>query len=443
MSILLYETLDNVAISYDSFSKTDDIMISEASAEQNIDPNSLMVDIEAIHAMPHATRNYTRYTEKCLKNSVPFWTKPYNRPLIKHHNEKNGDIIGRVIDASYKTKDTLSNTPALVLTVNIPGEQAKADVKNGINQTVSIGVIAEDIRCSICGKPIELDSNGEVISCEHRKGHVYGKETAFWDIYSMEPKEISYVIVPSDMFASNIKSYPAVKNKPPRVSESHEEEGKINDMEIQEMESKLKAAEERASNLEAGFKALTESKQSLELQIKETAERAEAAVQKLNVTEAANTELVKKIETLEAANVELNNKISDLTNVKSDLESKAAEELKMREGLETELTSTKIALKESLIDTLQALRKVSGKVELDRETLKNREESSIRDSIADIKIEMQESVTPKIPGSVPNPTLAEEVDNNNDNAIKENKDSNVDLKAGLETIFMALAGARR
>lgn len=443
MSIILYETLDNIAIPYDSFPSQSDITISEAAIEQNIDPNSLMVDIEAIHAMPHATRNYTRYTEKCLKNSVPFWTKPYNRPLIKHHNEKNGDIIGRVVNASYKTKDTLSNTPALMLTVNIPGEQAKADVKSGINQTVSIGVIAEDVRCSICGKPIELDSDGNVISCEHKRGSVYGKETAFWDIYSMEPKEISYVIVPSDMFAGNIRSYPATKNKPPRVSESYKEEGKINSMDIQEMEVKLKAAEDRATNFEASFKALNDTKQNLELQVKEAVDKVEAVTQKLTLTETANTELTKKIETLEAANAELNTKISDLTNVKTDLENKAATEVKMREGLETELASTKIALKESLIDTLQALRKANGKVELDREQLKNREESSIRDSIADIKMEMQESTVLNVPGSVTNPALAEEANTTNVE-VKESNDSNdIDLKAGLETIFMAIAGARR
>lgn len=443
MSIILYETLDNIAIPYDSFPSQSDITISEAAIEQNIDPNSLMVDIEAIHAMPHATRNYTRYTEKCLKNSVPFWTKPYNRPLIKHHNEKNGDIIGRVVNASYKTKDTLSNTPALMLTVNIPGEQAKADVKSGINQTVSIGVIAEDVRCSICGKPIELDSDGNVISCEHKKGSVYGKETAFWDIYSMEPKEISYVIVPSDMFAGNIRSYPATKNKPPRVSESYKEEGKINSMDIQEMEVKLKAAEDRATNFEESFKALNDTKQNLELQVKEAVDKVEAVTQKLTLTETANTELTKKIETLEAANAELNTKISDLTNVKTDLENKAATEVKMREGLETELASTKIALKESLIDTLQALRKANGKVELDREQLKNREESSIRDSIADIKMEMQESTVLNVPGSVTNPALAEEANTTNVE-VKESNDSNdIDLKAGLETIFMAIAGARR
>ena len=445
MSIILYETLDSDMISYTTDSPTPDIMISEATVEQNIDPNSLMVDVEAIHAMPHSTRNYTRYTEKCLKNSVPFWTKPYNRPLIKHHNEEDGDIIGRVINASYKTTDTLSKTPALVLTVNIPGEQAKADVKNGINQTVSIGVIAKDVRCSICGKQIELDSEGHVISCEHRKGHTYGKETAFWDIYSMEPKEVSYVIVPSDIFACNISSYPATKSRPQKVNENYKEEGKIEDMEIKEMETKLKAAEDRASSLEAGFKVLTESKESLELKVKEASVQVEDITKKLSTAESINTELTKKIETLEAANAELTKKVSDLNSVQEELQNKVTEESKIREGLETELTCTKVSLKESLIDTLQALRKVGGKAELDRENLKNREESSIRDSIADLKLEMQESGDQKqVPGSIKSPALSEEADSAGNVSVKEtHESSNVDLKAGLENIFMAIAGAHK
>ena len=124
-----------------------------------IAPNSLMVDVEGIHAFPHATRNFTRYMPKCLKNSVPTWTHPYNRPLIKHHNEKNGKIIGRILNAEYKTKGTFSNTPALLFTVNVPGEDAKEDILNGTESTVSIGVIAHDVRCRILSiRPVVASS---------------------------------------------------------------------------------------------------------------------------------------------------------------------------------------------------------------------------------------------------------------------------------------------
>ena len=464
MAIMIHEYLDGNggigAAMTEATSFGSNINVSEAVAENNIAPDSLMVDIEAIHAMPHATRNYTRYSERCLKNSVPGWTKPYPRPLIKHHNEKDGDIIGRVVSAEYKTRDTFSNTPALLLTVNVPGEQAKADVKNGINRTVSIGVIAEDVRCSICGKQVELDDEGNVISCEHQRGHVYGKETAYWDIHSMEPKEVSYVIVPSDMFAGNVRSYPAIKAAPPKVTESFDSnieninttgKGESDNMDIKEMEAKVQAAEKKATDLEAGLKAMTESKGALDAKVKELTDAAAESTKKIEATEKANAELTAKIEALEAAKAELETKVNDMAEAAKAQEEKSAEELKMKEGLEAELSSTKVALKESLIDNLQALRKLTGKGELDADKLKNREESSIRDSIDDLKLEMAESssesthVDLPAPGSVQNPSMTEEAGETPEGkSMKESADTgNVDLKAGLENIFMAVARAHR
>ena len=467
MAIMIHEYLDGNggigAAMTEVANYTQGISVTEGAAENNIAPDSLMVDIEAIHAMPHATRNYTRYSEKCLKNSVPGWTQPYPRPLIKHHNEKDGDIIGRVISAEYKTRDTFSNTPALLLTVNVPGEQAKADVKNGLNRTVSIGVIAEDVRCSICGKQIELDDDGNVISCEHQRGHVYGKETAYWDIHSMEPKEVSYVVVPSDMFAGNVRSYPATKAAPPRVTESLDDDivagtidntskGESDNMDIKEMEAKVQAAEKKATDLEAGLKAMTESKGALDAKVKELTDAAAESTKKIEAAEKANADLTAKIEALEAAKAELETKVKDMTEAAKAQEEKMAEEVKMKEGLESELSSTKVSLKESLIDNLQSLRKLTGKSELDADKLKNREESSIRDSINDLKLEMAESVAGKeekelpAPGSVKNPAMTEEAKESTPagTSVKESADnSNVDLKAGLENIFMAVARAHR
>lgn len=446
MSITIYETLDVNVTNYDTSSFEPDIFLTEASLEQNIDPNSLMVDIEAIHALPYATRNYTRYTDKCLKNSVPGWTKPYNRPLIRHHNEKDGNVIGRVISASYKSNNTFSNTPALVLTVNVPDEKAKNDIKNGIDQTVSIGVIATDVRCSICGKPIELDDNGDVISCDHKRGQVYDKETAYWDVHAMNPKEVSYVIVPSDIFAGNIRSYPATKNKATNFSESYEEEREITNMDMKEMETKLKTAEDESSKLKDGIKALSDMKESLEGQLKEISSKLESSDKQLSVVQSENVVLKSKIETIEAQNTEFNTKINDLNDIKKDLEDKLNDELKMKEGLESELTAIKVSLKEALIDNLQYLRQINGKIALDKDQLINREESSIRDSIADLKLEMKESSTVQNkPGSVPNPALSEEADDkiSDDKISTKESASSTDLRAELENIFMAVAGARK
>ena len=103
----------------DKFIKTNEIKtplnLTEATIETNvsdeaIDPNSLMVEIEGIHAYPHATRNFTRYMSKCLKNSISLWTTPYRRPLIKHHNEETGKLLVVYVPQNIKLLNFIGNT---------------------------------------------------------------------------------------------------------------------------------------------------------------------------------------------------------------------------------------------------------------------------------------------------------------------------------------------
>lgn len=136
-----------------------------------------------------------------------------------HHNEKDGQIIGRVHSVEYTEVNTRGNTPALIFTVNVGDEDGKKGIKNGTLSTVSIGVIAHDLRCSICGTNLAEDG-----LCEHEKGEFYEVEgeqqLCYWIIEKMEPKEVSYVIVPSDAYAHNLKVY--VKKKKSEVKESVE-----------------------------------------------------------------------------------------------------------------------------------------------------------------------------------------------------------------------------
>lgn len=138
-----------------------------------------------------------------------------------HHNEKDGQIIGRVHSVEYTEVNTRGNTPALIFTVNVGDEDGKKGIKNGTLSTVSIGVIAHDLRCSICGTNLAEDG-----LCEHEKGEFYEVEgeqqLCYWIIEKMEPKEVSYVIVPSDAYAHNLKVYDAVKKKKSEVKESVE-----------------------------------------------------------------------------------------------------------------------------------------------------------------------------------------------------------------------------
>lgn len=190
-----------------------------------IKTGSLMQRIEGIHV--GSTRNFTWYTESALLSSQSSWTNPYLRPLIMHHNEEDGKIIGRVLDAEHVTTGTRSGTPALVFLCNVPDEEGIAQIKDGRLVTPSIGVIAHDARCSICGEQIEVGEDGESI-CGHYKGEEYNGKTCYWMIYSMEAKELSYVIVPSDIYAHNLDSWIVTdeSNALP-VAESIKEGGKV------------------------------------------------------------------------------------------------------------------------------------------------------------------------------------------------------------------------
>ena len=388
------------------------------SSQLPIDPNSINVDVEGIHAFPHATRNFTRYMPKCLKNSVESWTNPYNRPLIKHHNEKNGKIIGRVLNAEYVTRQTFSGTPALLFTVNVPGEEAKNEIKNGTESTVSIGVIAHDVRCSICGQQL---AGGE--TCEHERGVTYNGETCYWDIHSMEAKELSYVIVPSDVYAKNRKIYTATtkSGEKTQITESLDDsikKGEQKQMAAEEIQKELTEAKAKITTLEATVSELTEAKKASEKTVTELTEEKSA----------------------------LEKQVAELTEAKATLEQQAKDEAVLKEGLESSLEETKVALKNSLVETMQALRKAAGKKELDAETIKNRSEDSLNDAIMDLKEEMTSteashpaSTAPEA-GSVKDPTLQENEDEHagGKNVTESNENEKIDLEAGLNQLLTGM-----
>lgn len=407
----------------DKFIKTNEIKtplsLTEATIETNvsdeaIDPNSLMVEIEGIHAYPHATRNFTRYMPKCLKNSISLWTTPYRRPLIKHHNEENGEIIGRICAAEYKTSKTLSGTPALVFTVNVPGEEAKKDVKNGILSTASIGVMAYDVRCSICGTHLE---DGD--ECEHERGREYTvngkKEVCYWDVYSIEPKELSYVIVPSDIYAKNTKIYPATNSRnKPIIKECLNNKGVKKMPNNDDLEKELKEAKDKIAKLEQDIKDLTEDKTNSENKISELTE--------------TNSKLAKQV--------------ADLNEAKNKLEEEKLEEAQLREGVENALAEAKKETREYMVHTLQAMRQAIGKEALADEMIKNRTVDSIKDSICDLKEEFNLKTSKKNPvNSLPNPDNLKNPTLANNKPVKEKKEkqnSNIDLEEGLKNIVGSL-----
>lgn len=415
MAMMIKEQIDKDFLSIvDGFNQHLDL--SEAAGSSVIDPNSIMVEIEGIHAAPFATRNYTRYTPNCLKKSVASWTNPYRRPLIKHHNEEDGEIIGRICEAKYITKNTRSETPALLFTVNIPGEQAKTDVKSGLLETTSIGVIAHSVKCSICGQEL---ANGE--TCEHERGAIYNGETCYWDIHEMEAKELSYVIVPSDMYAKNIDIYPATasNSKVKAFAESLNQDLNLTKGDITDMPEDLKV---KLQESEAKVTALTQ-------EVTELKEAATQTSEKIAELEKTNSDLTTVKESLEQ-------ELEGLKTEKDDLTQKMTEAAQMREGLEAQVAEVKAELKEALVQNFVTMREALGHSDVDVEAVKNRSEESIKDSINDLSKDFKESLTKKdkdisnLGNTLQNPSLKESEDKKD---VKEVE--TVDLKEQFYNIF--------
>ena len=405
MSIMIREYLG-----FESFQKEPSVQLKHLKESTNsaaIPSNALMVDIEGIHVGP--TRNFTRYTEEALKSSIKSWTSPYNKPVIMHHNEKDGEIIGRVNHVEYKSTGTLSGTGALLFNVGIPDKNGAEQIRDGRLLTTSIGVIAHDIRCSCCGSPI-VDMDG----CdEHVRGGVYDGQVAYWDIYEMEAKEISYVVVPSDPYAKNVKIYD--QKAPLKIAESLENiKGgafKMDEAKVQELQESIDTLnaelEKQAADLEEAKKevgALTAEKQTLEADLKEA--------QEAKVT--AETALAEK---------------------QTELES----EIALRESAESTVVELKEAAKEELVKSYASLRKLTGKAELSEAAIATRSVDSLKDSITDLQVELSEGVKPGkavVPPVVTDPTITE---SKIEDVKKDNAASNINLEEGLLNLFAGSA----
>ena len=170
----------------------------DLNLKESFRPSSgINVEIEGIHSI--VTRNSTFYTDNAMKGSENLWVSPYFRPMILHHNEHNGKIIGRIYESKFGTSE-LVNSGCLKFKVNISDEEYIPQVKDGRLATTSIGVIVYEAECSICGQDLVNDG-----PCEHERGELYDGSLCYWIIERFEPKELSFVIVPSDKYSQIVK----------------------------------------------------------------------------------------------------------------------------------------------------------------------------------------------------------------------------------------------
>ena len=403
-------------------------------------PDSIMVDIEGIHSI--VTRNFTYYTPECLKKSVPLWTSPYERPVIMHHNDKDGVQIGRIKAVEY-VEETRAKSPGLLFTCNIGDDAGIKGVKNGTLSTVSLGAVIHKATCSICGQNIATE--GE---CEHQRGRRYEGKLCYWNMEEMEPKELSYVIVPSDRYANTIRIY---KPKDLGAKESYNEGGNEESMGIfDNIDLTLTEPEVQESVEEVVEVQEAEQKQEEQQQEQEEAKVEEIVVEeepKVEVKEEPKQEPEKEEEVKEEepkekgiddmSKEELADKCKELVKLIAGLQddvkylrNKLNEERGVKEALELEVLKMKQVQKMHLAEQVVSLRKELGLREEAIDDLMMMSEESLNSSIKTF-MEFKESNTFNV-NTLPKIESKALVDEKEDNTIKES--SNEDLNKNNSNI---------
>ena len=411
-----------------------------------VSPNSINVDIEGIHSV--VTRNYTYYTPDCLKKSIPYWTSPYEKPVIMHHNDKDGIQIGRIKCVEYLEKSR-AGMPGLLFTVNIGDEAGIKGVKNGTLSTVSLGAIIHKATCSICGQNIA--SEGE---CEHKRGRYYDDKLCYWIMEDMEPKELSYVIVPSDKYANTVKIYkPKNINSKESYSEGDDDKPMANmfdnlDLSMAQpeevVESQEAAKEEVQEEVQEEQKA-EEAVAEAEVIEEPKKEEAEPEVQKEEeakeeeVKEEAKEEDKSKEELLDLVKKQAK-MIADLQDDIKYLKDKLDKERGMKESLELELLEVRKVNKMHLAEQVVELRKELGLKEEAMDELMMLSEESLNSSIKTF-MEFKESTTfnvSKLPQIKSDALVSEEQDNTVKEiteSVNNQSNSNIDYEQEIDDWF--------
>ena len=410
--------------------------ITESLEATPVSPDSIMVDIEGIHAIITTNLNY--YEPHCLEMSVPKWTEPYERPLIMHHKEQDGVTIGRIKKCTYVESCKKTKGPGLVFTCNIGNKEGIEGVKNGTLVTTSIGVMVRDLRCSICGK--NLAEEGE---CAHVKGQKYDGKLCYWIIKDMEPKELSYVIVPSDKYAHNIKIY-----KPDAkilgVSESYNYEDEVKELSIKDLyydEISKSLAMKEAKALEEDGKKPDEQQASLDPQDEkpEPDQKDEPKDDEVKDPEGSQEEgegkgEEEKDEDLKAKVAELEKEVARLQKEVQKLEGSLSKEKETREAVELKYLEVKKQQRVALAEKVNEMRTSLGLEGEDIEILSKSTEEALNTKIEVLKEFMCSG--PELAKSLPQVKSEVPIDESVDNTIKGNnrdkKDSNRNIEMQMK-----------
>lgn len=148
------------------------------------------------------------YRSEEMMRQVKTWTKPYKKPVLRHHDQTD-DAIGRVVQQTYVDKSRWNTaihelgvgdevpfpddqTGQLVIKQHITDPDAVQKIKDGRYNTVSVGFSAEHMYCSICGTDWFEEQ------CQHEQGKEYDGVVQYGIPTGIIYNEVSFVNVPAD-----------------------------------------------------------------------------------------------------------------------------------------------------------------------------------------------------------------------------------------------------
>lgn len=405
--------------------------LTEAAKGKN--KRKLVVQMEAIHV--GRTANYTFYTEEGLRNGLESWTHPYNKPVLTHHDQHNGEPIGRILRAEF-SESTISGRKGLIFTCEITDPDSIEKVLDGRYQTVSIGATTDKVTCNICGK----DRTKEW--CEHWRGEEYEGQTCHFVIGTTFGNEVSYVNVPADENAGNF----SVSIEDSEESSTEEcatlqifqiAEGLMQDISMPNV-NLYESVSEDLKQLVDGLLEQNEGGAQNMTTTQQEKVSVEELQNKLNLSEQEVGRLEKKLsETRET----LSNLVIEKSKVDNLLSESQAEVTRLTAENASLIEKNHKALAEKVVDMKLALRK-SDVVGVDREEAVTehikRTEESLNDAVTDLQAEMQN--TSAVKGSVKNPGFTGE-DNNPKNTTEGKEEAKTVEEAA--NIFTSMFGRKK
>lgn len=162
---------------------------------------ALDIETEATHSGKN--HNFVIYYEDSMEKDAESFINPFHKPMLKNHNQYNGEPLGRVRQAYHGESTLTDERTAIHLKIRVTDSSSFEKFLDGRYQTVSIGGSMNTVTCNICGKNILKD--GKFKFCGHWRGETYKDQVCYWGARDIEYHEVSVVNNPADDFAQIMK----------------------------------------------------------------------------------------------------------------------------------------------------------------------------------------------------------------------------------------------